>query len=295
MIPGATAAALLALLAAPEGAVTGKPPDLRARLQAEGARAGGTVAVSVVHIPSGRSVSVDGGRLVPLYSVYKLPVAITVLAEVQAGRLALDRKVEVTAADVAPGAPRNSARWKDTPVTHDVRRLLELSLVDSDNTANDKLLALAGGPAGVRRHLGTLGLHGLDIRFSSRQQAEGAGLNRGSAEALTRLLARVQQGTLVPSQRALLLELMGRSTPGLRRLRGGLPPGTPVFNKTGTGAKPAVTNDIGLVTLPGGDTLAIAVLISGSPLPPAEQEAVIAGIARLAYDAFTVRTEQRQN
>jgi beta-lactamase class A len=295
---GSRAAAALAVLLAvllaipPRAPAAGKDlPELRARLAAEvkaaTAAGGGTVAVSVVHVPSGRGASLEGARQLPLYSVFKLPLALTVLAEVQAGRLTLDRKLRVTAEDVVAGGAHNTARWRQVPVELDIRRLLELSIADSDNTSTDKLLALVGGPPAVQRYLRTLGLRDLHVVVSVRDQRRGDAMNRGSAEAVTRLLVRLHEGKLVPAQRALLLGFMSNASPGIRRLRGALPPDTAVANKTGTGAGGSGTNDVGLITLPGGDTLAIAVFVSGSTLPAPRQDALIATLARIAYDAFT--------
>jgi beta-lactamase class A len=79
---------------------------------------------------------------------------------------------------------------------------------------------------------------------------------------------------------------MGHASPGMKRLRGALPADTPVANKTGTGGGGACTNDVGLITLPGGGQIAVAVLVSGSKLPLPEQEKLIAALARMAYDEF---------
>ena len=79
---------------------------------------------------------------------------------------------------------------------------------------------------------------------------------------------------------------MGSATTGLRRIRGGVPEGTPVADKTGSGPGGSASNDVGIVTLPGGQGhLAVAVLVSGSKKPVAAQEKLIADVARALYDA----------
>jgi beta-lactamase class A len=311
----------LALAAAPAlagGAGGAAMPDLSRRLEKEASRAGGAVAVHVSHLPSGRWAASNATRVQPLYSVFKLPVAVTVLKEVEAGRLALDRPVEVTAGDMTPKQAAANPRWSRLPVVLTVKDLLDLSIVDSDNASTDKLLDLVGGPAAVMRTLKALDLAGaserrrvpgrsstaggrepsegpgsIDVQFRCREQSPGEGrLNRGSAAAMTRLLVQLQTGALLkPPQRALLLDMMTRSQTGLRRLRGHLPPGTVVASKTGTGLDGAVTNDVGLIALPGGEHLAISVLISGSKLTLDEQSRLIADLARLAYDAFAPRAD----
>ncbi|HVN03976.1 MAG TPA: serine hydrolase, partial [Bryobacteraceae bacterium] len=88
---------------------------------------------------------------------------------------------------------------------------------------------------------------------------------------------------------ALLLGWM-RGTPRMNvRIPGKLPAGTIVMHKTGTSDTEhgitAATNDIGLITLPDGRRLAIAVFITDSKADDAGRDAVIASISKAAYDA----------
>jgi beta-lactamase class A len=272
-----TAACLLAALTA--------SASLESRLRAIGAQAGGAVGLAVTHVETGETVSVNGTKPLPLYSVFKLPLAVTVLKDVEAGRLLLDRKVRVTPADVAPGSAANTERWRE-PVDRTVGELLELSIRESDNTSSDKLLELVGGPESVTERVRSLGFPGIDVRMSVREMSarRRVGANTGSALAVAALLTSLQQGqVLKPETRALLLDHMTQATTGRRRLRGELPPGTPVADKTGTGTDG--TNDVGLITLPDGTHLAMTVLISGSKRSAEKQEDVIAALARAAYDS----------
>jgi beta-lactamase class A len=102
------------------------------------------------------------------------------------------------------------------------------------------------------------------------------------------LLRRIWRAEGVsPAARDLLLPIMQRTTTGLRRIRGRLPPGVTVGDKTGGAC--GTTNDIGFVTLPGGrGTVALAIYVKESPLPNAGREDVIADIARLVYDYYVV-------
>jgi beta-lactamase class A len=253
------------------------------------AKAGGKVGISVLHVESGRSVSVSGREWAPLQSVFKLPLAIAVLQEVQGGQLSLDQMLTVTAVDRAPGVASNEKKWNEVPRTVSIRQLLEYSLVDSDNTSSDKLLDLIGGPAALTGRMQSLGFQGIVVRARTKAMgASGELPNEGTAEALVQLLAAVARGGILEAnQRALLWDLMGRARTGERRIRAGLPAGTQVLDKTGTGGNGSATNDVGLVTLPeNAGHLAIAVLISASSLPPRAQEDLIAEIARTAFDSF---------
>lgn len=80
---------------------------------------------------------------------------------------------------------------------------------------------------------------------------------------------------------------MTDATTGPGRLRAGLPPGTVLAHKTGSsgthGGITAATNDIGLVTLPDGRKLAIAVFVTDSRADEDTREGVIARIAQITY------------
>jgi beta-lactamase class A len=85
------------------------------------------------------------------------------------------------------------------------------------------------------------------------------------------------------SARSTLLPMMERSATGLKGIRGRLPAGTIVADKTGTLA--GTVNDVGFITLPDGKGhVAIVVFIKGSEAPSGTREAVIADIARLVYE-----------
>ena len=270
--------------------------ELAARLRAISERAGGSVGVAVMHVESGRSAEAQGDSPLPLYSVFKLPLAVAVLKAVEENRLRLDQRIRFTPADIAPGAQANSDLWR-RPVERSIEELLELSIARSDNTSTDKLLELVGGPEVVTRLMRAHGLQQINVQSSVRQfVGQREHRNTGAASDLARLLVLLQRGEILPPpQFALLRGMMERAVTGLRRLRGNLPAGTVVADKTGTGGDGAATNDVGLITLPEGrGHLAMAVLISGSRLPAAAQEQLIAELARAAYDAHVAQAASRR-
>src|SRR6185503_2548920 len=250
------------------------------RLQTICDSANGTVAVSVVHIESGKSVSISGQSKLPLYSVFKLPVAIAVLKDVEENRLKLDQKIHVMPSELVPGTPENDALWQK-PVDRTIAELIEFSIARSDNTSADKLLHLAGGPTAVSERLRALGFQNLDIHSTVAEYVKTReNPNPGSADDLAQLLVQLHQGKILqPSQQNVLILAMQRANTGLHRLRGDLPKGTVVADKTGSGEldpatkTPKATNDVGLIQLPSGrGNLAIAVLVSNSKLSGVAQE-----------------------
>lgn len=269
--------------------------ELERRLKTICDGAQGTVGLSVVHIETGKTISINGNSKLPLYSVFKLPLAIAVLKDVEENRLRLDQKIHVTPAEIVPGTPGNTALWLK-PVDYPIEKLVEFSIARSDNTSSDKLLQLVGGPLKVTERMRSLGFQNLDIHSTGAEYLKSRqNPNTGAAEDLAKLLVQLHQGKILqPAQLSLLMGFMQRATTGLHRLRGDLPSGTLVADKTGSGERDEVTrvakatNDVGIITLPSGrGHLAMAVLVSNSKLPESAQEKLIADLARAAFDAYS--------
>jgi beta-lactamase class A len=104
--------------------------------------------------------------------------------------------------------------------------------------------------------------------------------------AALEFLRQLSIGTLVsPASTRLLLRFMAENASGAHRLRAGLPPDAILAHKAGAaatdlGLTPAV-NDIGVVTLADGRTLAMATFLAGSSATEPERDRLIADVARL--------------
>ena len=102
------------------------------------------------------------------------------------------------------------------------------------------------------------------------------------------LLRRISDKSPLTSEHTELL--LGWMTPSLRtkRLESDLPAGVRVAHKSGTSdvddGVAHATNDIGLIPLPDGRRIAIAVFVTDSTADQDTREKVIARIGRAAYD-----------
>jgi beta-lactamase class A len=156
--------------------------ELEQRLKIICDRAQGTVSLAVVHIESGKTISINGKSQLPLYSVFKLPLAIAILKDVEESRLRLDQKIHVTPAEIVQGTPGNTAIWRK-PVDFPIEKLIEFSISRSDNTSSDKLLQLAGGPSKVTERMRSLGFQNIAIRSTVAEYVKTRqSPNIGSAE-----------------------------------------------------------------------------------------------------------------
>lgn len=234
----------------------------------------------------------------PMQSTFKLPLAVAVLHAVEEGKLSLDQQIRFLPSDLYQGtySPLQDA-YPNANVDVPLHRLLELSAGRSDNTATDILLRLLGGPAPVQRYLNTLGLGAMEIRDSERSlhdEEQRQYRNFADPVAFVKLLRMLaDKCPLSPEHTTLLLHILTASPTGPGRLRGLLPPTAAVAHKTGTSGYEhgiaAATNDVGLITLPDGRQLALAVFITNAHADETAVEHTIAAIAEACYDAAITR------
>lgn len=118
----------------------------------------GRLGVYAKRIGGGQPMSYEAARPWYLSSVVKVPVAITVLENVEKGELSLDRKVELGPDDKVDGqGPLLKAK---TGTVYTVRELLSHMLTKSDSTAADLLIRLLGETAvneSAKRHAPGIG------------------------------------------------------------------------------------------------------------------------------------------
>jgi beta-lactamase class A len=249
---------------------------LQQRIAALGREVGkGALGVGVLDLRTGERWLHNGNRPFPMQSVYKAPIGVAVLREVDRGRLKLDQEVTIRREDLSvPLSPINR-EFSGESRAYTVRRLLELMVSLSDNTAADVLMRLAGGPAAVTALLKEAGIEGMRIdRYERELQPQTLGLGpfqpewtdyaalsaasarlpeaqkrkaleaaladpRDSATPAASLdfLAKLQAGRLLsPASTDLLLQIMRGSPTGPARLKAGLPKGSALAHKTGTSA-----------------------------------------------------------
>ena len=254
----------------------------------------GPVGAAFELLGSKESAFIAGQRHFPMQSVYKFPIAILVLRQVDAGKLSLDQRVAVTPKDFIFDREFTIQRQYPKGAELSLRELLRFMISESDGTACDVLLRLIGGPEKATQGLRALGVENIVIARYEKEMAEKPPVsyeNWTTPETAIQLLKLFQEGkVLTKASHDLLLDLMINSRPGPKRIKGLLPPGTVVAHKTGTSATingvTSATNDIGIVTLPDGGQLAIAVFVSDTKADQKTREEVIAKIANAGWKCW---------
>jgi beta-lactamase class A len=257
------------------------------------APAQGQVGAAFSIIETEKAFAFHGNDKFPMQSVYKLPIAFYVMRRVDRERMALNQLVQILPKDyVRPGqhSPIRDRYPQGTSMT--LAEVLEFAVAQSDGSASDVLLRIIEGPEMVDSMLqlfkiGEMRVLNTEKQIGAKDSTQYKNYSTPIA-AIQLLHALMNPRALSQPNRETLLGWMTNTPTGANRIKGELPPGTPVAHKTGTSGTrdgvTAATNDIGIVTLPDGRHLAIAIFIRDSKADLATRESVIARIARAAYD-----------
>jgi beta-lactamase class A len=268
--------------------------SLRQQIRAIALEARGKVSVACSLPRSALNCDLNTNARPPMQSVFKLPLALTVLHQVEQNNSSLDQPVRFLPQDrILPHvySPLQD-QYPDAGVDVPLHELLRMTVSLSDNVAADILLRLVGGPKAVNTYIAALrvsGFHLQDSEAGLHHEVSAQYRNWFEPAGAVQLLRRISNNSPLTSEHTDLL--LGWMTPAVRtkRLEGDLPAGTRVAHKSGTsdvdGGVAHATNDIGLIQLPDGRRIAIAVFVTDSTADEATREQVIARIARTAYDA----------
>ncbi|HEY4416005.1 MAG TPA: class A beta-lactamase [Verrucomicrobiae bacterium] len=262
----------------------------------------GNIGIAVELLETKESFQLNGEKPFPMQSVYKLPIGMAVFHQIDEGTLKLGQLIQVTTNDFV--SPMQHSPIRDaypTGAELNVSNLLQKMVSESDGTACDVLLRLLGGPAGVEQYLSELNLTNVVVATTEKEMGRDEFAqyrNWSTPEGFIKLLRMLHEDhKLSVSSEKLLQQFLTKTSTGPHRLKGMLPPGTLVAHKTGSSRTinqlTRATNDAGIITLPDGRHLAIAVFVSDSTADESTREAVIAKISREAWDYWNQETAQR--
>ena len=268
--------------------------ELRKQIEQIAAAAKGRVGVAAEVLETGASVSLNPHEHFPMQSVYKLPIGMAVLAQVDSGKLDLEQLVRVEKSDFVHSGQRSPIRDKNPKgVQLSLRELMRYAVSESDGTASDVLLKLVGVKS-ANKCLNELGINDMIVANSEKEIGQDWQIqyrNWASPDGSLQLLRSLQERRGISEQSQQLLYKFMTETPTFpTRLKGLLPQTAVVAHKTGSSGTnngiTAATNDIGIITLPNGHHLAIAVYVSDSPADLTTREKVIAQITKAIWDSF---------
>lgn len=259
-------------------------PTLLLDVRAIEARVGGRLGVMLVS-PDDRLILAnrDTERF-PICSTFKLPLAVMVLSDVDAGRLPLERALPFGQRRVVEHSPVISQMKRDGASDISVEAALAAAMTQSDNTAANLLLTLVGDNSGYSRRIeAAFGNDSIRMDRSEGVLNEDASRTEDTAtpDAMVAVLARVFHGeALTDGSRDRLRRWMADARTGSNRVRAGLPEGLIAGDKTGTCTR--TYNSVGWIeTAQRGRPWLYAVYLDETDASEAQAIAALADVGRL--------------
>jgi beta-lactamase class A len=259
----------------------------------------GCVGVAVINLKNHDTLTVNDRNSFPMQSVYKFPVALAVLHQIDKGKFFLDQRIHITKSDLLPNtwSPLRD-KYPDGNVDITLDELIATTVSLSDNNGCDILFRLIGGPMIVDQYIRSLGIDGMAIVATEEEMHVDWNVqycNYSSPFAMAKLLAKFYEDSILSQKsREYLWQVMVKTTTGVKRLKGKLPEGTIVGHKTGSSGTnesgiAAATNDVGIVILPNKTPVTIVVFVSDSNSKENVREEIIADIAKAVWDSYLPR------
>lgn len=255
----------------------------------------GSVGTAIFNLENGDTLTFNGEAHFPMQSVYKFPLALAVLNEIDKGAFSLEQKIYVSKNDLLPNtwSPLRD-KYPNGNVDIAISELLTYTVSQSDNNGCDILFRLIGGPAKVNEYVHSVGIEGINIVSTEDEMHKDGTLqynNWTTPKAMGQLLIKfVKESILSTKGKDFLWDVMASTVTGKGRIKGLLPEGTIVAHKTGSSGMDenglaAATNDVGIIKLPGGGDLVVVVLVSDCKDDEKTRDIIIADIARLAWES----------
>jgi beta-lactamase class A len=248
-----------------------------ARIRAVDEALDGVLGVAAIDLTTGRTLTWHADALFATASSIKIPIMIEVFRQAGAGTLRLDQTVPLTSKDLVDGSARLEKLLAKGPASATVRELVEAMIEVSDNSATNKLIALAGMDQ-VNRTLGEIGFPNTRLRRRMMEWATArTNENVSTPLEMARLAELIYRGKAVDeAASAEMLKIMKRVQAGFRRA---IPAGIEVAAKPGE--IPGARCETGIVLLPN-RPFALAVMSAFVP----DNKDPVPEIAALVYSHF---------
>lgn len=270
--------------------------ELRQQLNQIIAAKNATVGISIKSIEDKDTLSINGNLKAPMMSVFKFHIALTVLNQVDEGKLSLDQKIFIKKKDLHENTW--SPMREDYPEGNmylSLDKLLRYTVSHSDNNGCDLLINLVGGTNVIQKFINKEGIKDFVIKVNEKQMESWKNLyaNTTTPLATTELLEKFYKGEILKETTTkYLYQVMVETSRGLTWMKAGLPEGTELAHRTGISGTNdnnlrVAMNDVGIVKLPNGKHFILSVYLKEITESQQDTEKIIADIARATWDYFT--------
>jgi beta-lactamase class A len=283
-----------ALLAAGCTTGTARAEGVVDELKAIETRIGGRLGVYALDAGSKSVIGYRAGERFSMCSTFKWLLAAAVLKTTENNSLLkLDMDVSYSRADILPNSPITEAHLDPATGKGSIglEKLLEAIVTVSDNCGANLLLDGMIPPEGLTRFIRQTGdtetrldRRELELNYNEPNDPR----DTTTPEAMARSMMRIMttDAVLNAASREKLARWLVAATPGLKRLRAGLPANWRAGDKTGTGRNGAF-NDVLIAWPPGRRPIAIACYLSDGKAEDDQLAAAHAEVARTILKAWS--------
>lgn len=293
----AVAAILLTACRQPTGVSSDYKAELKKELTAIADSAKGDVGIALIY--DGDTLTVNNDAIYPMMSVFKLHQAVALCRMFEENGTSLDSVMTLRRSELDPDTWSPMLKdHSDEEISLPMRRLLEYTLIESDNNASNEMFVRLMPPAACDSVIaGIIPRCSFEIRFNEAEmQADHsqAYSNRTSPLGAAILIDRVFTDTLVGKDyQDFIKSALMRCQTGPDKISAALSEreGITIGHKTGSGDRDengrlAASNDVAFITLPDGRHYSLAVFVKDFDGTDAEAAATIARISEAVIKAL---------
>ncbi len=258
----------------------------------------GTLCVAALDLVNGTRIGVNADKHCPIDDIYRLPLILCVLDAIDRGQWTLENDIRILPDDLRPNVPGPIRERYVNGSSHlTMEELLRYTFLRNDDNGSDILYKMLRGPRNVNIFVHNLGIADIDIVNTEEAESLGWSVqynNWATANSMVELMRLIDANRILkPKSRRFLLGMMAQDA--ARSIQNKLPAGTTVIHKNAFSGynkqgQSAAVNDIGIMVSPKGDRIAYAILISDSTEKREVNEALIARVGRIIYDANVSET-----
>ncbi len=258
-----------------------------------------TIGVALYDVQTGKTLNINGDKHFPMQSVFKFPIALKVLAEVDKGKMNLKDSIFITAKDLLPRtwSPIRD-NFPEGNIKMPLSEIVRYTISQSDNNGCDILLHLLGGTSEVNNYLSSLGITEMKIKKTEAEQHLTPSAqfdNWTTPTCAIQLLKLFQEKKILSTDsRNFLWKTMTETSTG--SVKSQIPQDVIVAHKTGSAFFPGsnVVNDIGVMQMPDNRTILYAIFIMNSKESKETNYQVIADIAKVVcqYSSSSLKRKQ---
>ncbi len=208
----------------------------------------GVLGVAAIDLQTGRAFALHGDTVFPQASIIKVPILVRMFQAERAREFRFTDKITLRPEDAVGGSGRLQFELKKGPVALTVRDLVTAMIVDSDNTATNRCIDMAG----MERVNEMLRAHGFPHTRLQRKMMDSAAAQRddeniSTPNEMARLVEQVYRAKIVDAEASREIIAI------MKRVHGGMEEGLPLDTVTAvkTGQLPGARGETGIVFVPG--------------------------------------------